>query len=351
MTRGRSKSKWPTDKRETNRHGLRRRIPESVAREVRQRCGFGCIICGNAFVDYDHFDPDFANAKEHKASGIILLCRHHHGLKTSRLLSKKTIEKRLSNPLAFARGFSAQELDIGSDWPEIVLGPATVKLGYIVLECEGKEVLRVDRPEVPEGPFRLNATFRDYTGKVTLQIVDNIWQTHSGNWDAIQEGPRITIRRGPRDIVLVLHAVPPDKLVVERLNMMTANYHIQLNGENISVVTPSGRTDTLGDVTVGAAYSAISIGPDGVCLNAPALPTNPADLPSPSAIAASSEPSNSPAPTIQSFGAITFGNKPTSLGGASIRNLTVFGGSIRAAPGGGAELYPELGRKKDTDPS
>jgi len=34
-----------------NRHGLHRRIPAAVEREVRQRCKFGCVICRAGFYD------------------------------------------------------------------------------------------------------------------------------------------------------------------------------------------------------------------------------------------------------------------------------------------------------------
>ena len=59
---------------DTNKHGLSRYIPEAIKREVRQRCGFGCVICGFGFYDYEHFDPDFADAKFHDPNGMTLLC-------------------------------------------------------------------------------------------------------------------------------------------------------------------------------------------------------------------------------------------------------------------------------------
>jgi len=37
-----------------NRHGLHRRIPAAVEREVRQRCKFGCVVCRAGFYDYHH---------------------------------------------------------------------------------------------------------------------------------------------------------------------------------------------------------------------------------------------------------------------------------------------------------
>ena len=47
-----------------NQHGLSRSIPEDVKQHVRQECGFGCVICGNIIIDYEHIDPGFAEARE-----------------------------------------------------------------------------------------------------------------------------------------------------------------------------------------------------------------------------------------------------------------------------------------------
>ncbi|MXF04188.1 hypothetical protein FQ041_25950, partial [Escherichia coli] len=57
-----------------NKHGLSRRIPETIKRQIRQRCGFGCVICGFGFYDYEHFKPDFVDAKIHDPNGMTLLC-------------------------------------------------------------------------------------------------------------------------------------------------------------------------------------------------------------------------------------------------------------------------------------
>ncbi|MHB0562224.1 hypothetical protein ACX3RA_15640, partial [Escherichia coli] len=57
-----------------NKHGLSRRIPETIKRQIRQRCGFGCVICGFGFYDYEHFKPDFVDAKVHDPNGMTLLC-------------------------------------------------------------------------------------------------------------------------------------------------------------------------------------------------------------------------------------------------------------------------------------
>ncbi|MEH2485180.1 Abi-alpha family protein [Bradyrhizobium sp. AZCC 2230] len=81
-----------------NRHGLSRNIPADVKRTVRQRDGFGCVVCGKAIYDYEHFDPEFADATQHDPAGIVLLCISCHGKKTRGFLSKQTIAAARQSP-------------------------------------------------------------------------------------------------------------------------------------------------------------------------------------------------------------------------------------------------------------
>ena len=71
-----------------NKYDLNRDIPNLVKRQVRQSCGFGCVICGASIIDYEHVDPIFAEAKEHDPEKITLLCPQHHAKVTRGFLSK-----------------------------------------------------------------------------------------------------------------------------------------------------------------------------------------------------------------------------------------------------------------------
>lgn len=41
-----------------------RNIPLSIQRKVRQRCGFGCVICGMPLYEYEHM-AEWAQVKRH----------------------------------------------------------------------------------------------------------------------------------------------------------------------------------------------------------------------------------------------------------------------------------------------
>ncbi|GAA3997406.1 hypothetical protein GCM10022211_03460 [Sphingomonas humi] len=88
-----------------NKHGLSRTIPADVKREVRQSCQFGCVRCRASLYQYDHFDPEYADATEHAADGIALLCPTCHDLKTKGVLTaarvrelKKDCGRRVQRP-------------------------------------------------------------------------------------------------------------------------------------------------------------------------------------------------------------------------------------------------------------
>lgn len=61
----------------TRAEAARPPIPEDVKRQVRQRCAFGCVICGLPVYHYDHMTA-YHVVKEHDAANITLLCASHH---------------------------------------------------------------------------------------------------------------------------------------------------------------------------------------------------------------------------------------------------------------------------------
>ncbi len=74
-----------------------RNIPLPIQRKVRQRCGFGCVICGIPIYDYEHM-LGWANVKRHRAEEITLLCSQHHREKTVGLLTKEDVSEANNNP-------------------------------------------------------------------------------------------------------------------------------------------------------------------------------------------------------------------------------------------------------------
>jgi hypothetical protein len=82
-----------------------RNIPEPIKREVRKRCGFGCIICGLPLYQYHHLSG-WANTKEHVAEDITLLCDRHHREKHGGLLANSSVIEANKNPFNLQAGVS-----------------------------------------------------------------------------------------------------------------------------------------------------------------------------------------------------------------------------------------------------
>ena len=99
-----------------------RNIPLPIQREVRQRCGFGCVICGVPLYEYEHLE-EWAKVKRHVTEEITLLCDQHHREKTAKLLPKEVVREANSNPFNLKKGVSKQyDLHFSGKEAEITIG-------------------------------------------------------------------------------------------------------------------------------------------------------------------------------------------------------------------------------------
>lgn len=204
---------------ERNRFGLGRTISAEVKREVRRRCGFGCVRCGLGFYDYEHFAPDFKDATKHDASGITLLCMQCNQKRARGQLSVETVAQANSYPRCLQDGFAREDWGFGHDPIEVIFAGVTFVDVINIVLVNDYPILSILPPEDGSNFYRLSAIFSDSHGQTTLQIHENEWRAGAENWDVESKGHRLTIRSGPRDISLVLRSDPPHRIVVEKLNM------------------------------------------------------------------------------------------------------------------------------------
>jgi hypothetical protein len=89
-----------------------RNIPLPIQRQVRRRCGFGCVICGLPLYEYDHL-LGWSSVRRHVAEEITLLCDQHH----------REIEQANANPLNLQTGVSKPyDLHFTGDDCRVVIG-------------------------------------------------------------------------------------------------------------------------------------------------------------------------------------------------------------------------------------
>jgi hypothetical protein len=250
-----------------NKYGLSRDIDAAVKRAVRQRDGFGCVICGSAVYTYEHVDPEFVEARVHDPACITLLCAGCHGRVTKGLLSKASVQRAMTNPKCKETGFSFGPFDLGAHPPTIQVGPVTARNVAVVIQAMGDDILRVESPEELGGPFRISAVLANQSGTEVLRIERNEWQTPVDNWDVQVIGPKITIHNGPGDIALDLVAVPPTGITVERLNMFHKNARLMVRADQGFVVrSPGGAEFTTSGATISDSQVAISVSPNGIAV-------------------------------------------------------------------------------------
>lgn len=186
----------------TNKFGLQRNIPEQVKREVRRRCGFGCIICGVGIYQYEHFNPEFNTAKTHDANGITLLCGYHHDKKTRGLISAAKIKKANSDPYPLKSGTTFGDIENFNTPPKIILGSTIIENCKVFLEIGYDRVIWMEPSSEKGEGFLLNAHIKDENGKTVLKIIKNEWRVGVNTWDITTVGKSLTIRDRPREITL-----------------------------------------------------------------------------------------------------------------------------------------------------
>ncbi|MBD1854170.1 MULTISPECIES: hypothetical protein [Leptolyngbya] len=244
-----------------NRYGLEKEIPKPVKRLVRQECGNGCVICGKLPYEYEHFDPPYENAHEHKAEGIALLCSSHHREKTSGRISVQAIKKRRTNP--YNRGRSAVwSHHLTEDLLFLNVGGNVLHGNSVGLSINGNVILGMKAPATADGQWLLTGTFNDPYGKGTLQFRDNEVLINHGSWDFTMEGSTLTVKSGPRKIVAQASFRPNDNVIsLDQLKMRLANGHnlsigkhgIQIKGPQLNIILSDNKS-------IQSSGTSISIG-------------------------------------------------------------------------------------------
>lgn len=245
----------------TNRHGLSRYIPADVAREIRARSKQGCIFCRALICQYEHIDPEFADAREHNPDHICLVCPTDHDQITRGLISKAQVRARYD--------LVRQDAKIPPPFHQMMLtGNLSLELGDSLFEYMPEDacVLRYDdepvialgrRPDHHFGGARpsISGTARDAFGEPIFIVEDNIVTLAETSFDVVTEGPRITIRAGGRMAVSLIIR-PPSGFAIDRLVMKYRD--LTLNFDRTFGVELRGQSWELPSVEAKGARSAVA---------------------------------------------------------------------------------------------
>lgn len=239
-----------------NQHGLSRHIPEEIRLEVRRRCGFSCVLCGNSIVQYEHIEPEFAAARTHDPNAIALLCSSCHDMVTRGFWSKAKVWRALAAPYCKSSTFSWGEFDFGMRSLVVYVGSNLFWRCDVGIAIGPYPVFSVAPPEELGAPFRLSALFCDAQGKGIFEIRQNEWRASSGMWDVKTLGPLLTIKSTVDDSTLVLRAIAGNGLRIEQLNMTIGRIFLRVKNNSMAV----GATGTPGSVYQGCQVADCPIG-------------------------------------------------------------------------------------------
>ncbi|MCL6235765.1 cell division protein [Acinetobacter sp. ANC 5579] len=220
-----------------------RNIPLPIQREVRQRCGFGCVICGMPLYEYEHME-EWALVKRHIADEITLLCDQHHREKTSGLLPKEQVRKANEKPFNLQEGISKPYLLHFSG------EEAIVEIGGNIFSCKdqgyGTAMVPISVDGTPliglilaDGHFLLNLViFNEYNTPI-LHIKNNQLIFKPLAWDIQLVGTTLTLRENHRKILIEIEFCPPNKVIFKRGRFLRNGIEILVRPTNILITNNS----------------------------------------------------------------------------------------------------------------
>jgi len=220
-----------------------RTIPLPVQREVRQRCGFGCVICGMPLYEYEHLEG-WANVHRHVADEITLLCDQHHREKTSGLLPLQAVRAANSAPFNLKEGVS-KPFALHFSGAE-----ALVTVGGNVFTCTdqgyGTAMVPVSVDGIPliglvmaDGHLLLNVVAFNEFNEQILHIKNNQLYYSTSPWDIQLVGTRLTIREAHGKILIELQFSPPNEIHVLRGRLLCNGVEVLIRPTHILVTNNS----------------------------------------------------------------------------------------------------------------
>lgn len=215
-----------------------RNIPEGIKREVRQRCGFGCVICGLPIYEYEHME-EWALVKRHVADEITLLCSMHHDEKTKGLRSIDSV--RLANAKPFCLRNSSSSAYFYPLQPDDIKIRIGTNHFFFDKSSATKEMIAISIASHPivwfnfeDGHLLLSLSIYDKNDDLALSIRDNEMIYTAKSWDITFVGTTLTIRSGLGKITLVLDVSAEKRLIsIDRALLNYDGYELILDSKGI----------------------------------------------------------------------------------------------------------------------
>jgi hypothetical protein len=216
-----------------------RNIPLPTKRTVRQRCGFGCVICGFPLYEYEHL-LGFAEVKRHIDDEITLLCDQHHRERTSGLLPIKDVLDANRNPYNLRDGVS-KPYDLHFSGKD-----CEVKIGNNAFSSKtdgfGTTMVAVSVDNTPLVQFTLGdehlfltMNIFDEFNRLVLQIDENQLVYSISPWDIEMVGRNLIIREAQSKILIDFAFEVPNRIQLNRGRLLYNGVEIVVSPDHIKI--------------------------------------------------------------------------------------------------------------------
>lgn len=224
-----------------------RNIPHKIKREVRQRCGFGCVICGMPLYEYEHMEG-WANVHRHVADEITLLCDRHHREKTGGLLPLTSVREANAKPFN-KRDEVSKPYDLhftGDDFAAYIGGnvfkgnlsrpPNSTPWEYPVIIPVLIDGIPIVSFSIGDGHIFLNMVAFDEYNIPFLQIIENQLVYSTQPWDIELVGRKLTVRQSQKEILIEIEFMPPSAVAITRGKILCNGVEVLVREKHIFVV-------------------------------------------------------------------------------------------------------------------
>lgn len=222
----------------------RKPIPPPIQQEVRQRCGFGCVICGAPLYEYHHIIP-YSESRQHIASEITLLCDLHHKEATNGLLTPEKVSKANLNPHNVSRGISSpynlhfsgkdHQINIGGNIFKGSYSFSGYPLAMIPISVDDIDLIAFGFDKEGNLFLHANLLFDEYN-RLILAISENTLVYRTALWDIRFVGKKLSIREEKRKIFFEIEFQPPSVVNITRARLLCNGVEIIVRQNHIFFV-------------------------------------------------------------------------------------------------------------------
>ncbi|MBP9827941.1 HNH endonuclease [Patescibacteria group bacterium] len=209
----------------------RPKISDPIRRKIRQRCGFGCVLCGYPLYEYDHIEG-WANVKRHQEEDITLLCVTHHTEVTHKLLSREAVKAANKDPYNHRQGVSKPyflnyaggdlETEIGGNIFQAAVPLIIEDQPIIGYQSDGENLL-------------LYVKLFDKDGNLVLDIDANELVYSIDRWDIELVANQLTIRADKGKFLVRMRFIVPHKLYIDRGIIQYKNRSVFIQDQQMTV--------------------------------------------------------------------------------------------------------------------